>query len=97
MDCDFPGHAAADHTEQEMAAEPWFSVRENDIFPEEFPSFLSLPEPARTRLFEGPRRPLSGRFLARGASQAQSGRDSGNLPLWSRTQTRAYRLRRSVW
>ena len=33
-----------------MAAEPWFSVRENDIFPEEFPNFLSLPDPARAAL-----------------------------------------------
>jgi len=38
--------------EQEMAAEPWFSVRENDIFPEEFPQFLSLPGQARASLFE---------------------------------------------
>src|SRR5207244_12032189 len=38
--------------EQEMAAEPWFSVRQNDIFPEEFPQFLSLPGSARTSLFE---------------------------------------------
>ena len=35
-----------------MSAEPWFSVRENDIFPEEFPRFLGLPEPARTALYE---------------------------------------------
>jgi isocitrate dehydrogenase kinase/phosphatase len=27
-------------------------VRDNDIFPEEFPHFLSLPEPARAALFE---------------------------------------------
>ena len=26
-----------------MAAEPWFSVRENDIFPEEFLQFLGFP------------------------------------------------------
>ena len=38
--------------EEEMSAEPWFSVRENDIFPEEFPNFLGLPEPARAALFE---------------------------------------------
>jgi isocitrate dehydrogenase kinase/phosphatase len=35
-----------------MSAEPWFSVRENDIFPEEFPNFLGLPEPARAGLCE---------------------------------------------
>jgi isocitrate dehydrogenase kinase/phosphatase len=38
--------------EEEMAAEPWFSVRENDIFPEEFLQFLSFPKPALTALLE---------------------------------------------
>src|SRR5207244_11055393 len=38
--------------EEEISAEPWFSVRENDSFPEEFPNFLRLPEPARAALFE---------------------------------------------
>ncbi len=32
--------------EEEIAAEPWFSVRENDIFPEEFLDFLAFPKPA---------------------------------------------------
>ena len=26
----------------ELSAEPWFSVQENDIFPEQFPAFLGL-------------------------------------------------------
>ena len=52
MDCNFRDMPQPTTPEQEMAAEPWFSVRENDIFPEEFPNFLALPEPARTRLFE---------------------------------------------
>jgi isocitrate dehydrogenase kinase/phosphatase len=52
LDCNFRDMPQPTTHEQEMAAEPWFSVRENDIFPEEFPSFLALPEPARTRLFE---------------------------------------------
>jgi len=38
--------------EEEMSAEPWFSVRPNDIFPEEFPRFLAFPEPARVALME---------------------------------------------
>ena len=38
--------------EEELSAEPWFPVREGDIFPEEFPNFLSFPEPARTALFK---------------------------------------------
>jgi isocitrate dehydrogenase kinase/phosphatase len=35
-----------------MAAEPWFSVREQDIFPEEFLQFLTFPESARIALLE---------------------------------------------
>jgi isocitrate dehydrogenase kinase/phosphatase len=38
--------------EEEISAEPWFSVRENDVFPEEFPNFLHLPGPARAALLE---------------------------------------------
>jgi isocitrate dehydrogenase kinase/phosphatase len=51
-DCNFRDLPEATTYEEEMSAEPWFSVRENDIFPEEFPRFLGLPEPARTALFE---------------------------------------------
>ena len=47
-DCNFRDMPQPTTPEQEMAAEPWFWVRENDIFPEEFPQFLSLPGwPAR--------------------------------------------------
>jgi isocitrate dehydrogenase kinase/phosphatase len=52
LDCNFRDMPQPTTHEQEMAAEPWFSVRENDIFPEEFPNFLALPETARTRLLE---------------------------------------------
>jgi isocitrate dehydrogenase kinase/phosphatase len=51
-DCNFRGMPQATTYEQEMSAEPWFSVRENDIFPEEFPNFLAFPEPARVALLE---------------------------------------------
>jgi isocitrate dehydrogenase kinase/phosphatase len=51
-DCNFRDMPQAQTHEQEMSGEPWFSVRENDIFPEEFPSFLSFPEPAREALME---------------------------------------------
>jgi isocitrate dehydrogenase kinase/phosphatase len=33
--------------ENEMAAEPWFYVDENDVFPEEFIKFLGLPGPLK--------------------------------------------------
>ena len=51
-DCNFRDLPEAKSYEEEIAAEPWFSVRENDIFPEEFLKFLSLPEPARIALLE---------------------------------------------
>jgi isocitrate dehydrogenase kinase/phosphatase len=33
--------------EDEVAAQPWFSVQPNDVFPEEFRTFLWLPKPLR--------------------------------------------------
>ena len=47
-DCNFRDMPVPTTPEQEMAAEPWFTVRENDIFPEEFSRFLGLREPARS-------------------------------------------------
>jgi isocitrate dehydrogenase kinase/phosphatase len=52
-DCNFRDMPQATTPEEEMSAEAWFSVRENDIFPEEFPQFLRLPDAARASLFEG--------------------------------------------
>ncbi|MFL6540665.1 MAG: bifunctional isocitrate dehydrogenase kinase/phosphatase [Chthoniobacterales bacterium] len=51
-DCNFRDIPEAATPEQEMAAEPWYSVRENDVFPEEFPNFLSLPGAARGALLD---------------------------------------------
>lgn len=45
-DCNFRSIPKATTYDEEMSAEPWFSVRENDIFPEEFPKFLGLPDVA---------------------------------------------------
>jgi len=41
-DCDFRELPPPTSYEEEIAAEPWFSVHENDIFPEEFPRFLGF-------------------------------------------------------
>lgn len=41
-DCDFRELPAPTSYEEEIAGEPWFSVHENDIFPEEFPQFLGF-------------------------------------------------------
>lgn len=51
-DCNFRKLPEATTHEEEMAAEPWYSVGENDIFPEEFSSFLRLPEPAQSEFLE---------------------------------------------
>ncbi len=51
-DCNFRDLPQATTYEEEISAEPWFSVRANDVFPEEFPNFLSLPGPARAALLE---------------------------------------------
>lgn len=50
-DCNFREMPQARTYDEEISAEPWFSVRPNDIFPEEFPNFLSFPGPAREALF----------------------------------------------
>jgi isocitrate dehydrogenase kinase/phosphatase len=41
-DCNFRELPAPTSYEEEIAAEPWFSVHDNDIFPEEFPRFLGF-------------------------------------------------------
>jgi isocitrate dehydrogenase kinase/phosphatase len=42
-ECTFREIPKAQHEEDEYSAEPWFSVGEHDIFPEEFGAFLTLP------------------------------------------------------
>ncbi len=42
-ECRFRRIPEAREPESEMASAPWFFVDENDVFPEEFPSFLGLP------------------------------------------------------
>jgi isocitrate dehydrogenase kinase/phosphatase len=51
-DCNFRDLPQSQSYEEEMSAEPWFSVRENDIFPEEFPRFLAFPNAARDELMK---------------------------------------------
>ncbi len=41
-DCQFRDLPAARSIDEEMSAEPWFYVAENDVFPEEFTRFLGL-------------------------------------------------------
>src|SRR6266513_1231707 len=51
-DCNFRELPQSRTYEEEISAEPWFSVRVNDIFPEEFPRFLSFPRAAGDELMK---------------------------------------------
>jgi isocitrate dehydrogenase kinase/phosphatase len=51
-DCNFRELPQSKTYEEEISAEPWFSVRVNDIFPEEFPRFLSFPPAASNELMK---------------------------------------------
>lgn len=46
-DCNFRPMPVSSTYEDELADQPWFSVAENDIFPEEFRKFLWFPAPLR--------------------------------------------------
>jgi isocitrate dehydrogenase kinase/phosphatase len=51
-DCNFRDLPQPTSYEQELAAEPWFTVRDNDMFPEEFLNFLAFPKSAREVLLD---------------------------------------------
>jgi isocitrate dehydrogenase kinase/phosphatase len=46
-DCRFRKMPQAGDADEDLSAEPWFSVDENDVFPEELVTFLGLPPPLR--------------------------------------------------
>jgi isocitrate dehydrogenase kinase/phosphatase len=74
-DCDFRELPAPTSYEEEMAAEPWFSVRENDVFPEEFPRFQGLgPELLETLIAHH-----GGLFEAAAWRQVQTALRAGNI------------------
>jgi isocitrate dehydrogenase kinase/phosphatase len=52
IDCNFRQIPEAMYPEQEMQAEPWYSVAENDIFPEEFATFVTPHRQHRQVLFK---------------------------------------------
>jgi isocitrate dehydrogenase kinase/phosphatase len=80
-DCNFRNLPQARTYEEEISAEPWFSVRENDVFPEEFLNFLHLPGPARTALFEQHADLFHPDFLVQRAREASRRRDSGSISI----------------
>jgi isocitrate dehydrogenase kinase/phosphatase len=51
-DCNFRRLPQSRHYEDELNAEPWFMVGENDVFPEEFAAFLGLPSRLKQVFFK---------------------------------------------
>lgn len=51
-ECNFRDLPQPKTYEEELAAEPWFTVHDNDIFPEEFLNFLAFPQAARKVLLD---------------------------------------------
>jgi isocitrate dehydrogenase kinase/phosphatase len=51
-DCSFRDLPQPRSYEEELAAEPWFTVHDNDMFPEEFLYFLAFPKRAREVLLD---------------------------------------------
>lgn len=52
LHCNFRRLPQASRYEDELDAEPWFMVEENDVFPEEFAAFLGLPPRLRQIFFK---------------------------------------------
>lgn len=74
--CNFRVIPAARHEEDEMAAEPWYSINPNDIFPEEWATFL-LTNPEARAVFTELHADL---FSADAWKTIQSELNSGRLP-----------------
>ncbi|PYL06610.1 MAG: bifunctional isocitrate dehydrogenase kinase/phosphatase [Verrucomicrobia bacterium] len=51
-ECNFRDLPQPKTYDEELAAEPWFTVHDNDIFPEEFLNFLAFPQAARKVLLD---------------------------------------------
>jgi isocitrate dehydrogenase kinase/phosphatase len=51
-ECHFREVPKSDNYDDELSAEPWFSIGENDVFPEEFHRFIGLNGPLRQLFIE---------------------------------------------
>lgn len=74
--CNFRRIPPPRNEEDEMAAEPWYSVNPNDIFPEEFETFL-LTDPRTREIFKQHHNDL---FLAEAWKSIQTSLQSGEVP-----------------
>jgi isocitrate dehydrogenase kinase/phosphatase len=51
-ECRFRVIPDSDEPEHEMRSQPWFAVRDGDVFPEQFPTFMSFPRKVPTQIWE---------------------------------------------
>jgi isocitrate dehydrogenase kinase/phosphatase len=79
-DCNFRSLPPARGHEEEMASEPWFMVAENDVFPEEFASFLALPPDLRQLFMKHHGDLLTPEFWRQMQDQIRSGTITPILP-----------------
>jgi isocitrate dehydrogenase kinase/phosphatase len=72
-DCNFRRLPQSRHYEDELNAEPWFMVGENDVFPEEFAAFLGLPSRLKQVFFKFHEDLLDPAFWRQAQEEIQSG------------------------
>jgi isocitrate dehydrogenase kinase/phosphatase len=86
-DCEFRPLPQSDRLEDEMAAEPWFFVAPNDVFPEEFTRFLGFNGELQAvfRKYHGEL--LSYKWWSRLKAKLEQGETIEVLPYSARTRT----------
>ena len=71
--CRFRDMPAARHHEEEMSAEPWFAINDEDVFPETFFNFLPFSEEQRDAFLAAHGELLRGQFWRQVQRRIQSG------------------------
>jgi isocitrate dehydrogenase kinase/phosphatase len=72
-DCNFREMPETREPDQEMSADPWFGVGDNDVFPEEFPNFLGIRGELRSVLNQHHEDLFGVRFWRRVQDRIESG------------------------
>lgn len=86
-DCQFRSLPHSDRLEDEMAAEPWFFVAANDVFPEEFIRFLGFNEDLQQTFRKYHAELLSFKWWSRLKERLQNGETIEVLPYSATTRT----------
>ncbi len=89
-DCNFRDIPEADDYEDEMLADTWYYVSENDIFPEEFIRFLSMNERLKTEFLKHHADLLTSKYWRNIQEQHKRGEVSLVVPYTSTTTLSKY-------